>query len=54
MDERGRCMDNIFIKRLWRSLKYEAVYPHEMTSDFVTQKIIAVIVVMHPDAQPLL
>ena len=27
MDGRGRCMDNIFIERLWRSLKYEAVYP---------------------------
>ena len=23
MDGRGRCMDNIFIERLWRSLKYE-------------------------------
>ena len=31
MDGRGRCMDNIFIERLWRSLKYEAVYLHEMT-----------------------
>jgi putative transposase len=26
MDGRGRCMDNIFIERLWRSLKYECVY----------------------------
>ena len=31
MDGRGRCMDNIFIERLWRSLKYEAVYLHELT-----------------------
>ena len=23
MDGKGRCMDNIFIERLWRSLKYE-------------------------------
>jgi hypothetical protein len=22
----GRCMDNIFVERLWRSLKYEEVY----------------------------
>jgi putative transposase len=28
MDGKGRCMDNIFIERLWRSLKYEAVYLH--------------------------
>ncbi|TFL17393.1 transposase, partial [Jannaschia formosa] len=29
-DERlkGRCIDNIFIERLWRSLKYECVYLH--------------------------
>ena len=26
MDGRGRCMDNVFIERLWRSLKYECVY----------------------------
>jgi putative transposase len=25
MDGRGRWMDNVFIKRLWRSLKYECV-----------------------------
>ncbi len=26
MDGRGRCLDNIFMERLWRSLKYEEVY----------------------------
>ena len=26
MDGRGRCMDNIFTERLWRTLKYENVY----------------------------
>lgn len=26
MDGRGRCMDNVFIERLWWSLKYEEVY----------------------------
>ena len=30
MDGRGRFLDNIFIERLWRSLKYEAVYLHEL------------------------
>lgn len=29
MDGRGRCFDNIFIERLWRSLKYEEVYLKE-------------------------
>ena len=28
MDGKGRYMDNIFIERLWRSLKYEEVYLH--------------------------
>ncbi len=32
MDGRGRAMDNIFIERLWRSLKYEEVYLHEYGS----------------------
>jgi len=27
MDGRGRCLDNIFTERLWRSVKYEAVFP---------------------------
>ena len=26
MDGRGRWMDNVFIERLWRSLKYEDIY----------------------------
>ena len=29
MDGRGRCMDNIFTERFWRSLKYENVYPND-------------------------
>ena len=28
MDGRGRWMDNVFIERVWRSLKYEEVYLH--------------------------
>jgi putative transposase len=28
MDGKGQCIDNIFIERLWRSLKYECVYLH--------------------------
>lgn len=30
MDGRGRWLDNVFIERLWRSLKYECVYLQEM------------------------
>jgi putative transposase len=34
MDSKGRALDNIFIERLWRSLKYEEVY----INDYETPK----------------
>ena len=30
MDGRGRALDNIFVERLWRTVKYEYVYLHEI------------------------
>jgi putative transposase len=32
MDGKGRCLDNVFVERLWRSLKYEEVYLHAYDS----------------------
>lgn len=32
MDGRGRCFDNIFTERLWRTVKYEEVYLHDYQS----------------------
>jgi putative transposase len=32
MDGKGRAMDNVFIERLWRSVKYEEVYLQEYDS----------------------
>ena len=40
MDGRGRCLDNIFIERLWRSLKYEAIYLHEIADGFQARRLI--------------
>ena len=40
MDGRGRFLDNIFIERLWRSLKYEAVYLYELRDGPDAQRII--------------
>lgn len=32
MDGRGRALDNVFIERLWRTLKYSCIYPRERRS----------------------
>jgi putative transposase len=40
IDGRGRYHDNIFIERLWRSLKQEAVYLHQITDGFQAKRII--------------
>jgi len=40
MDGRGRYLDNIFIERLWRSLKQEAVYLEELTDGFQAHRVI--------------
>lgn len=32
MDGRGRALDNIFVERLWRTVKYEEVYLNDYTS----------------------
>jgi putative transposase len=32
MDGRGRALDNVFIERLWRSLKYKLIYPGDFAS----------------------
>jgi len=31
-DSRGRAMDNIFVERLWRSVKYEEIYLKDYTN----------------------
>ena len=38
MDGKGRCLDNVFIERLWRSLKYECVYLWEFESGLTAMK----------------
>lgn len=41
MDGRGRWMDNIFIERLWRSVKYESIYIQSAESIAEQDKILA-------------
>jgi putative transposase len=40
MDGRGRYLDNIFIERLWRSLKQEAISLEEISDGFQAWRII--------------
>jgi putative transposase len=32
MDGQGRALDNVFVERLWRSLKYEDIYIRDYSS----------------------
>ena len=52
MDGRGRRMDNIFIERLWRSLKYDAVYLHELSDGIRAQKVICRWVAFYNSQRP--
>jgi putative transposase len=42
MDGRGRWMDNVFIERLWRSLKYECIYLRDPESGHEAQRQIGI------------
>ena len=52
MDGRGRFHDNIFIERLWWSLKYEAVYLHELPDGLDGGRIIGSWIDFHNEVRP--
>ena len=52
MDGRGRFMDNIFIERLWRSLKYEAVYLHELEDGHHARQVVGSWIEFYNHARP--
>lgn len=41
MDGRGRALDNVFIERLWRSVKYEEVYLREYADGWEAERQLA-------------
>jgi putative transposase len=41
MDGRGRALDNVFVERLWRSVKYEEVYLRDYQSVWDTRQSLA-------------
>lgn len=52
MDGRGRCMDNIFTERLWRSVKYEEVYLAEYASPREARKGIGRYLTFYNEERP--
>ena len=41
MDGRGRALDNVFVERLWRSVKYEEVYLKEYCDGWEAESSLA-------------
>jgi putative transposase len=41
MDGRGRWMDNVFVERLWRTVKYEDLYLHDYATVRALEKGLA-------------
>jgi putative transposase len=41
MDGRGRALDNVFIERLWRSVKYEEVYLRDYADGWEAERALA-------------
>jgi putative transposase len=52
MDGKGRFLDNIFIERLWRSLKYEEVFIKAYTSVAEARSGIGAWITFYNDARP--
>jgi len=52
MDGKGRWMDNVFIERLWRSLKYECIYLHAFESGQETRQGIKKWITLYNNERP--
>ena len=52
MDGKGRYLDNIFIERLWRSLKYEEVYIRAYDSVAEARRSLGVWLAFYNDVRP--
>ena len=52
MDGRGRLYDNIFVERLWRTVKYEEVYLHDYLSVSIAKERLADYFVFYNNERP--
>lgn len=52
MDGKGRCLDNVFVERLWRSLKHEEVYLKRYESMVDAHRQIGAYLAIYNDCRP--
>jgi putative transposase len=52
MDGVGRCLDNVFVERLWRTLKYEEVYLKDYTTVPVAAANLGKFIPYYNDVRP--
>lgn len=52
MDGKGRALDNVFIERLWRTLKYEQVYPNPADNGHQLEALLRAYFAWYNDGRP--
>ena len=52
MDGKGRWADNVYIERLWRSIKYEAVYLHSFDTMHQARETLARYITFYNQQRP--
>jgi putative transposase len=52
MDGKGRWVDNVFIERLWKSLKYECIYLQEFENALQVKQAISQWIKFYNDIRP--
>ena len=52
MDGKGRWVDNVYIERLWRTIKWEAVYLHSFDSITQAREVLANYIIFYNQVRP--
>jgi putative transposase len=52
MDGRGRALDNVWIERFWRSIKYEEIYPRDYVDGIMAHRSLGVYFPYYNEVRP--
>ncbi len=52
MDGKGRWMDNVYVERLWRTIKWEAVYLHSFETIAQAKTVLAQYIIFYNQERP--